>query len=257
MKKKQNSKILFQIPSEDEIKYSLVSNGTEGSKFFNSKLPMESEKNNKHFHPAIVNSSYLKMLKLHTLPILNNPKAYKEKCMFFRKKLAINSNEKRKYSEILKDLQGFNTDKTRSSNFELSELKYSDKTKYGKCKLVVEVIKGWSLTKSKLKPSTIPVVEIQKLPEVEFGKSSSFFTDNKKITIVKDTVMWSQIFEINYSENVSDVYKKFKISLFQPSKGNQSIHIGNSFTISMLTNLDNQEVTFKTFDFSNGSDTHW
>lgn len=63
------------------------------------------------------------------------------------------------------------------------------------------------------------------------------------------------MFSLDYPPNVSNVYKKFKISLFQKEKGTRNVQIGQSYTISVLSNLDDQGVTFKTFEFGNEYDS--
>lgn len=115
------------------------------------------------------------------------------------------------------------------------------------------MIKAW--TNSKTKVSSIPVIEITKLSELDYGgKDKSYFTKNEEASLVNNDVYYSQVFELKYKDNLSDVHKKFRISLFKSDKRGQNVQIGKPYTISVLTNLDGQGVIFKTFDFGNSSD---
>lgn len=227
-----------------------------------NKLPTESDKNNKYFYPIITNSGYIKMMKRHTLPVLNNTKAYKEMQAYYKKKLIIANNEKRKYQKLLSECQSVNTSLTPAFPVSVGEdtkLVYSSKSQaIPKCRLVIEVVKGWSNTKIKPKQNNLPILEVQKLAETEFGQDKTYVSDSKKAKIIDGVIMWSQVFEITYNEAISDIYKKFRISLFQHDKHHRNLHhIGTSHTINILTTLDSQEVIFKTFDFSNGHDIQW
>ena len=51
---------------------------------------------------------------------------------------------------------------------------------------------------------------------------------------------------------------KFQISAYLPSKNGQMVQIGRTYTISLLSNLEHQDMTHKTFNFeSNNDQVEW
>jgi hypothetical protein len=237
----------------------------------NFKLPQSSIGNNRFFHPIVSNAKYRELLNLKTLPILANAKEakvgkfavgqkgkkrsqYIQEINKYKNKLKINECEIRKYSECLAKLnkaspahQFMNTAVETQE-----EINFHEKNGESKWKIVIEVIKGWTSDYARLAKKTLPVIEIQKACEYDSSRSTPFVTDNEKWEIKSSNVIWSQVYEMVFNENISNVHKKFKISWFEKDKNKRNVQIGGSFTISVITNLESQEVIFKTFDFNSG-----
>lgn len=251
--KSQNNKVKTKLSIYENNVES--DDNSENSKFMNFKLPTESQKNNKFFHPIISNSKYLRTLKLKNLPILPNSKDYRRNIGLYKKKLAITSNEIRKYTELLRENQNMNcSSPTQLTQVDTADLlQYSPRQHRSQCTLTIEVIRAWNTSKSKSKIS-VPVIEIQKLSEFEYGDDVSMHTSSTACKVNGNDIIWSQVFELNFNSKVSDVHKKFRISLFQKDKSKRNVQVGRSYTISVLTNLDDQNVTFKTFEFGNSLD---
>lgn len=207
--------------------------------------------NNKYFYPVISNTEYVKLAKLETLPALKNSKAYREKINRYGKKIQINEAEKRKYSDMIE-----NIDKPRDSSTTRPSNKADEiQSQNNSCTLTIEVVKAWSSATSNAKLNVLPVVEIQKICEYENDFHNTYYTNIDNWNTNDNHFVWSQVFNLDYPPNVSNVYKKFKISLFQKEKGTRNVQIGQSYTISVLSNLDDQGVTFKTFEFGNEYDS--
>jgi len=195
---------------------------------------------------------------MSSLPILPNKKDFRQNMTKYKQKLEINKNKLRQYSKCIDEEQkGMSYISAVSNSVSESDQYQPPASQVGgtdRCVLVIEVIKAWSSVNARVTNKTLPVLEIQKLNEFGNGRSEHHLVDNNKSTINKNVVVWSQVFELKFNESVSDVHKKFKISLFQKNKGRQNVNvqIGQTYTISVLTTLDSQTMTFRTFDFSNG-----
>jgi len=151
------------------------------------KLPKQSERNNKYFHPIISNGEYVKLLGFQTLPVLNKPKDYREKIARYNKKLLINSNEVRRYTDLYNQVLEFKHSQPTASSYMNTE----DKTVHDqKNTLVIEVIKAWHTSNSKHKKSASPIIEIQKLSEYGSEESESHLADNDECEISEDNYIW-------------------------------------------------------------------
>ena len=136
------------------------------------KLPEESTKNNKFFHPKISNSEYIRLLKLDTLPSLKSTKAYKEKIMFYQKKADVNEKELEEYTDKMGDFTERRVDVDTVSSTP-SQPPTHEST------LTVEVIKGWASKKTNMSDVH---VEIEKVCEYD-PKPQVFYTDSRNAQI--------------------------------------------------------------------------
>lgn len=129
--------------------------------------------NNKYFYPVISNTEYVKLAKLETLPALKNSKAYREKINRYGKKIQINEAEKRKYSDMIE-----NIDKPRDSSTTRPSNKADEiQSQNNSCTLTIEVVKAWSSATSNAKLNVLPVVEIQKICEYENDFHNTYYTN--------------------------------------------------------------------------------
>ena len=101
-----------------------------------------------------------------------------------------------------------------------------------------------------------PVVEISKPSEIEFKddlivwKTKHFeITSNNEYVFKKP-----KVFVMSYNNNANDRKKEFMISVKEVDKSGKEQYKTNKFTISILSNLDNQNVIFKKFQFVNDED---
>ncbi|CAI2362347.1 unnamed protein product [Moneuplotes crassus] len=218
----------------------------DNSRFMKYKIPLSSNVNNKYFHPIATNREFAKLLTLHTLPVLSNKKAYQEKISEFTDELKTNFHEKEKYRSLLQKKQDQvkidETGSTQPHDYGSMEINQSDS-------LVIEVISAWNRNNSQRTRKCSPIVEIQKYTNDLDASDESYLFDSRQYIEEDDQYIWSKACKIKFGSNTNNTHKNIKISLFKKESGKARTQIGSSYTISVLSTLNNQDVNFKTFEF--------
>ncbi|CAI2363181.1 unnamed protein product [Moneuplotes crassus] len=230
--------------SENDAPYFHGYQGRPGRSDSSKYTPPESSiMNNKYFHPISTNRELSKLLNLHTLPVLNNNKFYREKISEYTEKLKINNTEKEKYSKLYRKIKEPQEGKESGPHdYEAIE---EDKS----ATLVIEVISAWNKNHNKVKPKYTPVVEIMKLTN-DIDKPDDIFKFNSKDYIEENgQYVWSKICKMKFDQNSSNSNKNIKISFYRKESGFSKTQIGSSHTISVLSALKNQDVNYRTFEF--------
>lgn len=105
-------KILLGLPEMDDPKTESEKEDTrdcefENSRYLNSRLPSESKKNNRYFHPISSNTEYLRLINGGNLPILSTRFDYRRFLREHKNKLVIVKDEIKKYQALYDETSAY------------------------------------------------------------------------------------------------------------------------------------------------------